>query len=105
MWVYCIPVAILQDTGASQSLLLEGTLPLSGKTFTGAKVLIPGVELEPISVPLHEVELQSDIVSGLVQVGVRPSLPVTRGALILVQLICSDLASQLFDKCVTGLTK
>ena len=34
------PIRILRDTGASQSLLLEGVLPLSEKTHTGSEVLI-----------------------------------------------------------------
>ena len=50
------PITILRDTGANQSLLLEGTLPLT-ETFTGTEVLIQGVELEPIRIPFHEVEL------------------------------------------------
>ena len=77
------PILILRDTGANQSLLLEGTLPLSEQTFTGAEVLIRGVGLEPISVPLHEVGLQSDIISGLVEVEVHPSLPIEGISLIL----------------------
>lgn len=59
------PIIILKDTRANQSLLLESTLPLS-ETFTGAEVLIQGVELELIKVPLHEVQLQSNVVSRLV---------------------------------------
>ena len=43
------PILILRDTGANQSLLLEGTMPLSERTFTGVEVLIRGVGLEPIS--------------------------------------------------------
>ena len=78
-----MPILILRDTGANQSLLLKDTLPLSECTFTGVEVLIRGVGLEPISVPLHEVGLQSDIVSGLVEVGVRPSLSIKGISLIL----------------------
>ena len=70
------PIMILRDTGANQSLLLEGTLPLSEQTSTAVDVLIQGVEVEPISVPLHRVTLQSDLVPGTVTVGIRPSLPV-----------------------------
>ena len=40
------PITILWDTGANQSLLLEGTLPMT-EIFTGTEVLIQGVELEP----------------------------------------------------------
>jgi len=45
------PIRILRDTGASQTLLLDGVLPLSEKISTGASVLIQGVELCFISVP------------------------------------------------------
>ena len=77
------PVMILRVTGANQSLLLEATLPLSEETSTGVYVLIQGVEVEPISVPLHRVKLQSDLVAGVVTVGIRPSLPVKGVDLIL----------------------
>ena len=82
-WLSCQDSnTILRDTGANQSLLLEGTLPLK-ETFTGTEVLIQGVELKPVRVSLHEMELQSDIVTGVVRVGVRPSLPVEGLSLIL----------------------
>ena len=68
------PVCILRDTGASQSLLLEGVLPLSGETSTGNSVLLQGVELGLINVPLHNIHLKSDLVTGPVIVGVRPNL-------------------------------
>ena len=70
------PIKILRDTGASQSLILEGVLPLSEKTFTGASILVQGVECGFVNVPLHKLNLKSDLVSGVVTVGVRPSLPV-----------------------------
>ena len=70
------PITILRDTGASQSLILEGILPLSEKTSIGASVLVQGVECGFVEVPLHSLNLKSDLVSGSVIVGVRPSLPV-----------------------------
>ena len=39
-------------------------------TFAGASTLMQGMELETVSVPLHKVILNYDIVSGLVMVGV-----------------------------------
>ncbi|KAJ8038764.1 hypothetical protein HOLleu_16286 [Holothuria leucospilota] len=71
-----VKIKILRDTGATQSLLLDGILPLSDSTSTGANVLIQGVECGFISVPLHKINLKSDLVSGSVIVGVRPTLPV-----------------------------
>ena len=44
-----IPIKILRDTGASQSLLVEGVLPLSDESATGDHVLIKGVKLGFIS--------------------------------------------------------
>ena len=69
------PIKILRDTGASQSLILAETLPFSEKTSSGTSVLIQGVECGFVNVPLHNIYLSSDLVTGLVAVGVRPSLP------------------------------
>ena len=69
------PIKILRNTGASQSLILADTLPLSEKTSSGTSVLIQGVECGFGNVPLHNIYLSSDLVTGLVAVGIRPSLP------------------------------
>ena len=66
---------ILRDTSASQSLILADTLPFSEKTYYVTSVLIQGVECGFINVPLHNIYLSSDLVTGLVAVGIRPSLP------------------------------
>ncbi|KAJ8035392.1 hypothetical protein HOLleu_22614 [Holothuria leucospilota] len=78
-----VKIKILRDTGATQSLLLDGVLPLSDSTSTGANVLIQGVECGFISDPLHKINLKSDLVSGSVIVGVRPTLPVKGVSLLL----------------------
>ena len=78
-----IPIKILRDTGASQTILLEGVLPLSERTFTDKSVLLQGVELGVIEVPLHKIHLKSDLVTGSVTVGVRPTLPIQGVALLL----------------------
>ena len=69
------PIKILRDTGASQSLILADTLPFSENTSSGTSVLIQGVECGFVNVPLHNIYLSSDLVTGLVAVGIRPSLP------------------------------
>ena len=69
------PIKILRDTGASQSLILADTLPFSEKTSSGTSVLIQGVECGSVNVPLHNIYLSSDLVTGLVAVGIRPSIP------------------------------
>ena len=69
------PIKILRDTGASQSLILADKLPFSEKTSYGTSVLIQGVECGTVNIPLHHVNLSSDLVTGLVVIGIKPSLP------------------------------
>ncbi|XP_039542155.1 uncharacterized protein LOC120489424 isoform X2 [Pimephales promelas] len=71
-----IPVKILRDTGAMDSFILESVLPFSSQSHTGESVLIRGIGLNTLSVPLHKVRLQSDLIQGEVVMGVRPALPV-----------------------------
>ena len=52
-------VKILRDTGATQSLMLDSVLILTEYSFTGANVLISGVEIGILEVPLHEVNIKS----------------------------------------------
>jgi len=49
-----VPIDILRDTGAAQSLLVDGILPLSDSTAT---VQIQGIELGVVNSPLHVVHL------------------------------------------------
>ena len=76
-------VKILRDTGATQSLMLDSVLPLTENSFTGANVLISGVEMGVLEVPLHEVNIKSSLINGNIVIGMRPSLPVERISLIL----------------------
>ena len=69
------PIKIFRDTGASQSLILADILPFSEKTSSGTSVLIQGVECGTVNIPLHHVNLSSDLVTGLVVIGITPSLP------------------------------
>ena len=69
------PIKILRDTGASQSLILADTLPFSEMTSFGTSVLFQGVECGFINVPLHNMYLSSDLVTGHVAVSIRPSIP------------------------------
>lgn len=84
------PVKILRDTGASQSLLIDGILPLSEQTSSGDSVLLQGVELGFVKVPLHCIYLKSDLVTGPVTVGIRPELPVEGVSLILGNDLAGD---------------
>ena len=76
-------VKILRDTGATQSLMLDSLLPLTENSFTGANVLISGVEMGVLEVPLHEVNIKSSLINGNIVIGMRPSLPVEGISLIL----------------------
>ena len=76
-------VKILRDTGATQSLMLDSVLPLTENSFTGANVLISGVEMGVLEVPLHEVNIKSSLINGNIVIGTRPSLPVEGISLIL----------------------
>ena len=76
-------VKILRDTGATQSLMLDSVLPLKENSFTGANVLISGVEMGVLEVPLHEVNIKSSLINGNIVIGMRPSLPVEGISLIL----------------------
>nr|XP_055071458.1 uncharacterized protein LOC129451930 [Misgurnus anguillicaudatus] len=71
-----VPVKILRDTGSSESFILQSVLPFSEVSSEGRDVLIKGIGLNTLSVPLHRVNLTSELVCGEVTLGVRPSLPV-----------------------------
>ena len=49
------PITILQDTGASQSIILGDTMPFSENTSSGTSVLIQGVECGFVHVRLHNI--------------------------------------------------
>ena len=70
-----IPIKILRDIDASQSLILADTLPFTEKTSSRTSVLIQGVESRFINVPLHNIYLSSYLVAGLMAVGIRHPLP------------------------------
>ncbi|VDI65208.1 Hypothetical predicted protein [Mytilus galloprovincialis] len=79
---------ILRDTGASQSLLLEGVLPLSEKTSVGASVLLHRCRVRLYRCSSPSYYLKSDLITGPVVVGVRPNLPVE----VVTLLLGNDLA-------------
>ena len=83
-----VPIEILRDTGATQSILVEGILPLAEGTATGNNVRIQGIKLGVVNVPLHTIFINSDIVTGMVTVGVRHTLPI-KGILL---ILGNDLA-------------
>ena len=66
-----VSITILQDTGATQSLLLEGVLSLDSGTSTGEEVIAQGIERGFVNVPLHRIHLKSNFISGPVVAGGR----------------------------------
>lgn len=71
-----VPIQILRDTGASQSLVLTSVLAFSSDSYTGSDVLIKGISSTDYTpVPLHKVYLNSELVSGPVTIGVTSTLP------------------------------
>ncbi|KAG7476096.1 hypothetical protein JOB18_045213 [Solea senegalensis] len=71
-----VPVRILCDSGAALSLLLEGVLPMSEESKTSTSVLVCGFEMGSAVVPLHRIELKSNVVNGSIAVGICKSLPI-----------------------------
>ena len=65
--------------------MLDSVLDLTENSFTGANVLISGVEMGVLEVPLDEVNIKSSLINGNIVIGtcMRPSLPVEGISLIL----------------------
>ena len=59
-----VPVKKLCDIETTQSLLLQGVLPLTKQSFAEASMLVQGVKLRVLKVPLYKVPLHKGI-SGL----------------------------------------
>ena len=60
-----VPIKILRDTGATQSLLLEVVLPLGVSTSTDESVIAQSIEGGCVNIPLHKVSLVSEFVTGV----------------------------------------
>ena len=69
-------VTTLRDTGALQSLILNGILRFSSQSATSMTMLLHGMELGAFQVPFHKICLWSPLLDGSVVVGVQYSLPV-----------------------------
>ena len=71
------PVKILRDNVTSQSLMLESILLLSERMATGTSVLRQGIGAFGIALlQVVNLELELELVSRLVTVGLQPMLPV-----------------------------
>uniref|UniRef100_A0A7N8YF56 SCAN box domain-containing protein n=1 Tax=Mastacembelus armatus TaxID=205130 RepID=A0A7N8YF56_9TELE len=78
-----IPITILRDTGAKQSVLRDDMLPFSTQSYCGSDILMWGVEMNIVRTPLHFVQLTSRVVSGKCRVVIRAQLPIEGVDLIL----------------------
>jgi len=78
-----VPVNILRDSGALDSFILESVLPFSSDSDTGGWTVVKGMGLNVLTVPLHKVNLSSNLVKGEVPLGVCPELPVEEIQVIL----------------------
>ncbi len=63
--------------------MLGSVLPFTRDSYCGSDVLVQGIELGIVRVPLHYVNIQSDLVSGFVKIAVRSQLPIKGVDLIL----------------------
>lgn len=76
-------VTILSDSAASQSVLLEGVLPVSEESSVNAHALGRGFGMQWVGVPLHFIHLDCDLVKGCIVVGVSTEVPIECVAFIL----------------------
>ncbi len=78
-----VPITILRDTGAKQTIIREGVLPFSADSYCGSDILVWGVKMNAVRAPLYLVQLASRIKSGKFKIAVRPQLPTAGIELIL----------------------
>lgn len=69
-----VPVTILRDTVAKQSLILSNILPFSPQSYCGSDILVWGVKMSAVRAPLHFVQLSSKLTSGKLKIAVHSTL-------------------------------
>lgn len=74
---------ILRDTGAFDSFIQAGVLPLSKDSEVGSSVPVRGMGMNVLHVPLHRVILHCDLFQGEAVLAVRPTLPIEGVSVIL----------------------
>ena len=92
-----VKILMLRDTGAAQSVILTGVLPWSEESSCGYSVLLQGIEMGQVPMPLHYVNLRSDLGSGKFKVGLQPLLPVPGVTFILGKDIAGGRVSPLLE--------
>ncbi|XP_073732325.1 uncharacterized protein [Misgurnus anguillicaudatus] len=71
-----VPVTILRDTAASRSIILQNVLPFSNGTSLNCNELVQGFGMKFVNLPVHSVQLNSDLVSGPVAVAICAAFPI-----------------------------
>ncbi|XP_042204156.1 uncharacterized protein LOC121853846 [Homarus americanus] len=90
--IKCSPekkIIIFRDSGANQSLILKNVLELTDESYSGEEVKLRGFG-SGMTVPLHNVNLESGFVSGIVKVGVSVELPVPGVQMLLGNDLAGD---------------
>ena len=85
-----VPVRILRDTASTQTMLVADECSLDKKNFTGRHAVIEDANGSCQPAPLYDIELKSQIVSGLVTVAVVDRLPVRGISLLLGNDLAGD---------------
>ncbi len=76
-------IKIWRDTGAFQSVILQDVLPFNENSAQGSEVIVKGFGGGFLSMPLHNIHLQSDLVSGNVVVALCSHIPIDEVSFIL----------------------
>jgi len=69
-----VPIKVLRDTAALQSLLLASAVPTSSYSHTGEVRLLKGISSQPLEVPLVELHLQTTFLDEKVLCGLIKEL-------------------------------
>lgn len=101
---YKVPV-MFRYTAAFDSFIVGSTLPFSDETDTGSFVPVRDMGMSVFRVPLHKLVLHSDLLSGVVKMGVRPALPVEKGSRSFWGMMFLGVASGLISQPIRWLSR
>lgn len=83
------PIKIWRDSGAFQSVILQGVLPFSEQSELKCSAIVQGFG-GYLTLPLHTVNLHTALVSGNVSVAVCPTIPIDGVSMILGNDLAGD---------------
>lgn len=99
-----VEVQMLRDTGVAQWFVCADVLSFSEESSVGSSRLVQSFSMEVIRVPIHRIHLQSDLVTDIVEVGVRPVLSVKGVSFILGNHLAGGQVIPLLEVVDTPLT-